>query len=608
MFLECIFEVEMETLLKQYWGYDRFLPLQQEAVSAILNKQDSLVILPTGGGKSLCYQLPVLTMTGTAIVVSPLISLMKDQVDTLNSLNIPAGYLNNSLTEEERETTLQKLAAGAYKLFYVAPERLAAGGFLNTLKRCQLVYFVVDESHCISQWGHDFRPAYRMLTTLRKQFPDLPIHAFTATATPSVREDIIRALSLKQYTQLVGDFDRPNLRYRVQYRDSLIRQVCEVIDRHPNEGGIVYCISRKDVDDLAQKLREKGYNALAYHAGLADTIKSRHQEAFTNETVDIIVATVAFGMGIDRSNVRYVIHAGMPKSIENYQQEAGRAGRDRLPAECVLLFTGNDIRKWQQITGEPETEYDHHALKMLHEMAGYCQRQVCRHQFLVEYFGQPFDRSNCGQCDVCLGEFETMADSETIARKILSGVARVKESFGAHHVSEILRGSNSEKVKQYNHHMLSTHGLLKEFSKQAVMLWLGQLVDRTLLVKEPEYGILKLTPSGAEFLKNGGQIALMRPAKLFDKERLPARERNKLDTLNESDSGLFEALRQKRRALAAEKRVAPFIIFSDVSLRDMARQKPTSLAAFRNVKGVGETKLNDLCPHFLDVILAFGTC
>ncbi len=592
-------------LLRQYWGYESFLPMQQESVDAILNRQDSLTILPTGGGKSLCFQLPALAMPGTSVVISPLVSLMKDQVDTLRGLGISAGLLNNTMSEEERRDTLRQLQEGAFQLLYVAPERFAGEGFFQLLRECPIACFVIDEAHCISQWGHDFRPAYRELGNLRQAFPRAGIHAFTATATPPVQTDIARALHLKNPKTLVGDFERPNLLYRVQYRTNLLKQVCGIIDRYPDEGGIIYCISRKDVEDLTRQLNEQGYDALPYHAGLADGTRTRNQEAFISERVRIVVATVAFGMGIDRSNIRYVIHTGMPKSIEHYQQEAGRAGRDRLPAECVLLYSGADVGKWRTIMGAPATEADQIGLDKLYEMSNYCQRVLCRHKFLVEYFGQAYGKDNCGHCDCCLGEFEVLADSPTVARKILSCVVRVGERFGSHHVAQVLKGSQSERITQFGHETLSTYGLLSEYRQGDIVQWIEQLVNLDYLARDPEYQSLRLTLSGRALLKEGGEISLAKPIRPSKTKASPKTASPDTDLEQEADRALFEELRRLRREIAAEQRVPPYIIFGDVTLREMARRKPTTLTGFRGLKGVGEAKLASLCPRFLKAILEF---
>lgn len=595
------------SLLKQYWGYDEFLPLQEASVQTILNRQDSLTILPTGGGKSLCYQLPALMLPGTTIVISPLVALMKDQVDTLLGLGIPAAFLNSTLNAEQQRDIQSRFLDGNYRLLYVAPERLDTPGFMETLKEGHVAAFIVDEAHCISQWGHDFRPAYRALQKLKKAFPSQGIHAFTATATPTVQDDICRALDLRNPNRMVGDFTRPNLLYRTQYRNDMVRQVCQIIERHPDEAGIVYCISRKDVDQLSKTLKDKGYKVRPYHAGLSDQVRAANQAAFSNELVDIVVATVAFGMGIDRSNVRYVIHTAIPKSIEHYQQEAGRAGRDRLPAECVLLYSGSDVIKWRDIMNQSEVttseEIQKLSLSKLYEMSNYCQNIVCRHKFLVEYFGQAFTKASCGHCDCCLGEYEVMEDSPIIAQKILSCVYRTRQKFGVQHVAQVLQGADTEKIRQFQHQELSTYGLLKEYARPAIARWIEQLIHVELLDKDAEYGSLRLTASGVQFLKEGGSILLARPV-TPKAGKATKKYRSTIDTEQWSDEQhkLFAELRNLRREIAAEKRLPPYMIFNDVSLKDMVQLRPMNLIDFGEVRGVGESKRIELGPRFVELI------
>lgn len=590
-------------LLKKYWGYDSFLPIQEEAVNAILNRRDSLTILPTGGGKSLCYQLPVLAMEGTAIVVSPLISLMKDQVDTLLGLDITAGYLNNTLGGQQRSETIRRFRQGEYKLLYVTPERFGGPDFFELIRQSSTAYFVIDEAHCISQWGHDFRPAYRELGRLKEEFPQIGIHAFTATATSPVRTDMINALKLRNPETLVGSFERPNLLYRVQYRHNLLKQVGEIIDRHPDEGGIIYCISRKDVEELTAALQKKGHSALPYHAGLSNEQREQNQEAFIREQVSIVVATVAFGMGIDRSNIRYVIHTGMPKSIENYQQEAGRAGRDRMAAECVLLYSGADVGKWRTIMGKPETETDQLALSKLYEMSNYCQRTICRHRFLVEYFDQAYPKDNCGHCDCCLGEYEVLADSMTMARKILSCVARVGERFGSHHVAQVLRGGKTAKIEQFKHDELSTYGLLQDYRQDDIVQWIEQLVNQGFLARIEPMSILTLTGQGKQLLRQAeGSVLLAQPVQSAKAEKKASTKGRVVSDLSEQDMALFDTLRQLRRQYAIEQKVPPYVIFNDATLKELAVHKPTSLSAFRTIKGIGENKLARLGPAFIKTI------
>src|SRR5262245_27900141 len=424
----------LRNAIEKTWGFREFRPFQQEAMGAILDRRDSLVVLPTGGGKSLCYQAPAVVRGGTTLVVSPLIALMKDQVDSLRAVGVPAGQLDSSLTPSERTSFLNELCGGRIRLAFVTPERLVATDFHRLLCNIDIHAIAIDEAHCISHWGHDFRQEYRQLARLRELFPNAGVHAYTATATEPVRRDIIAQLKLRDPVSLVGDFDRPNLIYRVLPRREVHHQVMEVIERHPQEGGIVYCLRRKDVDALAAALEQKGISALPYHAGLTPEQRQKAQDSFVNEDCDVIVATIAFGMGIDRSNVRYVLHAAMPKSLEHYQQETGRAGRDGLEAECVLFHSGSDLFILKKIMSksveEAETpvgpEFLRAAYRHLDDMDRYCRAALCRHQALVQYFGQNLDGPNCQACDICLGDSEPVPDSLVKAQKILSCVARVR--------------------------------------------------------------------------------------------------------------------------------------------------------------------------------------
>ena len=590
-------------IVKQVWGYDALLPLQEEAMGAVLARRDSIVILPTGGGKSLCYQAPAAAMGRLAVVVSPLIALMKDQVDGLNAAGVPAAFLNSSLTAEERRTVEAGVARGRYRLLYVAPERLVLPTCLGMLRRAGVAFFAIDEAHCISQWGHDFRPEYRQLTVLREVFPDVAIHAFTATATPRVRTDIAAELALRDPAILVGSFDRPNLVYRVRQRTERLRQVTEALERHQGEAGIVYCIRRAEVDQLAEALRRRGIRAVAYHAGLADADRKRAQEEFIAERADVVVATVAFGMGIDRSDVRFVVHAGMPKSIEHYQQEAGRAGRDGLPAECLLLYSGGDFGLWRSILmaeGLPAPG----ALPKLGEMYDYCQSALCRHRFLVEYFGQTYGTEPCGACDVCVGEVTAEDDSAALAGQILACVAEMGEQFGADYVADVLRGADTARIARMRHGRLEAYGRLRHVPKATVRGWLAQLEAQGFLARDgDEYPTLAVTPRGRGVLRGEEAVTLTKTV------ARPARGPRPLRSAVPSgpgdgtrDEALFEALRALRRTMAEERGIPPYLIFSDASLREMARSRPTDNEAFLQVKGVGLRKLHELGPRFLACI------
>ena len=502
---------DVREVLRRHWGYDAFRPLQQEAMECVLTGRDSVVVLPTGGGKSLCFQAPACCLEGLAVVVSPLISLMKDQVDSLRASGVAAAFYNSSLSPGDRDTVIEAIRSDALKLLYLAPESLLNENMLALLGGVRLSLVAIDEAHCISSWGHDFRPEYRGLRALKQRFSQVAVHAYTATATARVRDDIAQQLALDDPSLLVGCFDRPNLRYRVTRRDRGIDQIVQVLERHRGESGIVYCISRKQVEKTTAALKALGYSASPYHAGLSDTERRRHQEAFLQERTDIIVATVAFGMGIDKSNVRFVAHLGMPKSLEAYQQESGRAGRDGLEAECCLFFGGGDYSTWQRLmTDSAETSPG--ALEALRSIDGYCRSTTCRHRALVEHFGQSFDATNCGACDVCLGDVDEVDEPLVLAQKILSCVARLEQKFGADYTAQVLAGSEDQKILARRHDRLSTHGILSEFPKRAIRDWLEQLVGQGCAQKATEYNLVQLTELGWQVLRGEHTPKLLKPA------------------------------------------------------------------------------------------------
>ena len=584
----------IKEVIRKTWGHADLLPLQEEAIGARLAGRDSLVVLPTGGGKSLCYQVPPLLAGVTDVVVSPLIALMKDQVDGLRAAGYPAAALHSNLTSEEAREAEKELMTGQLRLIYLAPERLMMPRAIEMLARLPVRSVAVDEAHCISHWGHDFRPEYRMLAQLRERIPGVSVHAFTATATPRVREDIAAQLQLRDPEILVGTFDRPNLTYRVLPRVDTTRQVAQVLERHRGQAAIVYCITRKETEQLAEQLVRRKFSAAAYHAGLEREQRRETQDRFASEKLDVIVATVAFGMGVDRSDVRCVIHAGMPKSIEHYQQESGRAGRDGLEAECVLLYSGQDALRWSRLmeraARESEVEVDPAVQKaargLLSEMERYCRGLRCRHRKLSEYFGQEFPGDGCGACDVCLGEVEGVEDGSVVAQKLLSNVYRSGQRFGMAALAEILAGADTERTRRWRHERLSTFGLLKDTPQRQIVNWYWQLLDQDVVARtDDEYPILQLNRASMEVLKGKRPVQLIAPAK-----KAPKRTKIETEAWEGVDGDLFERLRALRRDLAELRGVPAYVIFNDKTLRGLARVRPSTDEALMVIPGIGAAK------------------
>jgi len=591
----------IEAVLRKHWGYATLRPLQREAMESVLSGRDSLVVLPTGGGKSLCFQAPALVLPGLAVVVSPLLSLMKDQVDALRECGVAAARLDSSQTPDEQDDVIDAVTRRDLKILYVSPERLMMNGFARFLRQQAVSLVAVDEAHCVSMWGHDFRPEYRQLGLLRDAFPGVALHAYTATATQQVRDDIVAQLKLAQPRVLVGSFDRSNLIYSVERRTDVVEQVREVLDRHQGESAIVYCIRRADVDSLADKLVAAGYKAAAYHAGLPDEARKRAQDAFIREEVEVIVATVAFGMGIDKSNVRAVIHAGMPKSLEHYQQESGRAGRDGLDAECVLLFGSGDVSVWRYIIEQSESEEGKAiAHQKLADVAAYASGVVCRHRAILKYFGQELAGESCNACDVCFGDLELVDDALVLAQKIVSCVYRLEERYGGDYTASVLTGSRDERVLGNGHERLSTYGLLEDYSKKLVRDWIEQLAGQGVLGKDGEYAVLKITEKGRRVLRGKETPRLLKPAAPRDKADARGVAADSWDGV---DRGLFDTLRVLRRRIADEKKVPTYIVFHDAALRDMARRRPSSPEGFREVTGVGEAKARQYADVFVAAIV-----
>jgi ATP-dependent DNA helicase RecQ len=596
---------QMRRTLKEIWGYTSFLPLQEETILSILEGKDTLTMLPTGGGKSLCFQLPALLQTGMAVVISPLISLMKDQVDSLRDLGIGAEVLNSSLPPEEQGSVVNRVQEGKVKLLYISPERLQKESMISLLKSLCLSFFVIDEAHCISHWGHDFREDYRNLGIIKEKFRPIGVHAFTATATKEVQGDILQQLLLENPRAHIGPVDRPNLTYRVRPRSHVISQVTDILKKHAEEPGIIYCLRRDDVDALSAKLNDLGFGNLPYHAGLPDETRRSHQDQFAREEVDIIVATIAFGMGIDRSNIRYVIHTAMPKSIEHYHQETGRAGRDGLPAECYLFYGGNDYLTWKSLL--EDSPHKTVMLDKLRRLYHFCSQPHCRHRVLANYFGQDYETGPCGACDYCLNELEMVEDPLIMGQKVLSCVYRVHQvsgvGFGAGHIANVLKGNLTDQVEKWGHHGLSTYGLMADESVAFIRYVIEQLIGQDFLRREGEFSTLALTESGRELLRGKMAPVLMKPLAGAKKKEIAQKGRQKKEKeWAEVDQELFQVLRRKRGELARKQGVPAFVIFGDRSLRDMAMIKPATREAFAAIYGVGDRKLRAYAEAFIETI------
>ncbi|HEX9779025.1 MAG TPA: DNA helicase RecQ [Geopsychrobacteraceae bacterium] len=588
--------------LQQTFGYSSYRPHQQEIIEGLINGEDAFVLMPTGGGKSLCYQVPALHRPGVAIVVSPLISLMKDQVDALRANGVRAACYNSSLNAEQSRQVLAQLHGEELDLLYVAPERLLSESFLERLKPLPLALFAVDEAHCISQWGHDFRPEYVRLGRLREFFPGVPIIALTATAEKQTRQDIQQRLGLQQARCVVAGFDRPNIRYTVMDKQKPFLQLQGFLDKRRDEAGIVYCLSRKRVEEVAHKLSRDGLRAAAYHAGLPAEERRRVQDAFLRDDLQVVVATVAFGMGIDKSNVRFVVHYDLPKNIESYYQETGRAGRDGLPAEALLLFGYGDIaisRGLIEKGGNPEQ--NRIEIHKLNAMVGFAEATACRRRVLLGYFGERLEE-DCGNCDICLNPPETF-DATEEARKALSCVYRVGQRFGIGHVIDVLRGAKTQRLLDLRHDKLSTYGIGKGQSQEQWSHLLRQLIHLGYLEQDvANYSVLQLTAAARPLLRGESRLTLARPRlKPAAAGKKPRRQIVGLDY----DEELFQLLRARRKKIADRDGVPPFVVFGDASLAEMAALLPTDEAALLEINGVGEHKLEKYGAEFIDEIQAF---
>ncbi|WP_108124280.1 DNA helicase RecQ [Saccharospirillum mangrovi] len=591
------------SVLQHTFGYDAFRGDQEAIINTLVGGGDCLVLMPTGGGKSLCYQIPALVRPGTGVVISPLIALMQDQVNALRELGVRAGFLNSTLSFEAVRDTENALLAGELDMLYIAPERLLQERTLDLLSRAQLALFAIDEAHCVSQWGHDFRADYLKLNILAERFPAVPRIALTATADARTRVDIQQRLSLTQAPAFVGGFDRPNIQYRIQPKQQARQQLLSFLKAETDgQAGIVYCLSRKKVEQTAQWLAKEGYKALPYHAGLDASVRQQNQQRFLREDGIIMVATIAFGMGIDKPDVRFVVHLDLPKSIEAYYQETGRAGRDGEPSTALLLYGFEDVVKLRQMMAQStgSDEHQRYEQQRLNAMLGLCEVTGCRRQVLLRYFGDELPKP-CGNCDTCLHPVESWDATEAV-RKALSCVYRTDQRFGANHIIDVLRGSDSEKLRRFGHHQLSTYGIGTELSANEWRSVLRQLVAAGLLAVDPEgYGGLRLTEACRPVLKGEQSVSLRKENRPDRSASGASRSRPAPTQVDEADQPLWQALRACRKQLADEQGIPPFMVFHDKTLADMLARRPQSLAQMSEVSGVGDAKLERYGDAFLAV-------
>ena len=590
-------------VLKRYFGYDTFRPMQQDIVSTVMSRKDCLVLMPTGGGKSVCYQVPAMAMPGICVVVSPLIALMKDQVEALLANGIPAGFLNSTQSAEKQYELENDCLAGKLKLLYVSPEKLLSPNFFSFLKRLQVNLFAIDEAHCISAWGHDFRPEYTQLRFIKEQFPEVPLIALTATADRLTRQDILKQLGLANPETYISSFDRPNLSLSVRPGKNRLKTIKDFLGAHRGQAGIIYCLSRNTSEQLAKKLMQEGYKAACYHAGLSANTRSRTQEDFLKDNIQIICATIAFGMGIDKSNVRWVIHYNLPKNIEGYYQEIGRAGRDGAKANTLLFYSYADVMMLRTMLSEGQKEQADLQLAKLERMQKYAEATMCRRRILLEYFGE-HQTQDCGNCDICRNPPETF-DGSLLAQKALSAIARMEEKANLNTVIDVLRGSRNQAIMQKGYDRIKTYGAGRDVPFLDWQSYLHQLLNAGLLnmAYEDNYA-LKLNERSRAVLFEGKQVQLVKFEPYAEKEENKEDRRSKKEIIKDE---LFERLRVLRKKIADEKQVPPYVIFSDATLLEMADEKPTNRIAMLAITGVGMTKFENYGDAFINEVIQFVT-
>jgi ATP-dependent DNA helicase RecQ len=590
---------QARSVLKQLFGFNEFRPHQENVVDAIIQGRDVFTVMPTGGGKSLCYQLPAVLRRGTCVVISPLIALMKDQVDAALENGLKAALLNSSISQHERSVVFAKLFNNNLDLLYLAPERLALGMF-EQLQKAEIAFFAVDEAHCISEWGHDFRPDYLVLSDIRKFFPNVPVTAFTASATPKVKADIVKKLKLNKPLLIDASFDRPNLFYSVErkYDDKAFEDILEFVQKQKGESGIIYRGTRTKVEETADFLIKNGIKALPYHAGLEPEIRASNQDAFNNDDVHVIVATIAFGMGIDKSNIRYIIHAEIPKNIESYYQETGRAGRDGMPATCMLLYASKDegLQKFF-IAQVEDSEERKKRYFQLDAMVRFAISSKCRRIAILNYFGEQYPKSNCASCDICAGNME-LKNLTRDAQIVMSAIVRTQESFGSSHIIDIVRGSKNKKIIELQHDKIKTYGAGKHLSKNDALFIIEQLLAADAILKVPEeFNRLKLTDLGRDILFGRCPFSV-----LCKKISVSSTLKPKFKQEEKYDHLLFENLRKLRKSIADRHHVPPYVVFSDKVLREISRTFPRSKSEMLNISGIGERKFRQYGRKVINVI------